>query len=71
MMAIPFEILAAEVLALPVEQRMHLLRLMNQRLDWEQDWALEMDRREAAIDAGIHHWIESEPVVRRLRAQLT
>ena len=73
-MTIPIEILEAEVLSLPPAQRSLLLERLLASLDpetgWEQEWALEADRREAEIAAGISSWRQGEEVVARLRAQL-
>ncbi len=76
-MPIPLEVLAAEALNLPPEERSELLdrllaSLENSPLDaaWELAWAQELDRREAAIDAGLAKWIPGEEAVARLRAQV-
>ncbi len=76
-MSIPLEILAAEVLGLPPEERSELLDRLLASLEprpfdsaWEQAWAAEVDRREADIEAGRAKWIPGEEAVARLRAQL-
>ncbi len=76
-MSIPLEVLAAEVLGLPPEERSELLDRLVASLEprpfdaaWEQAWAAEVDRREADIQAGIAKWIPGEEAVARLRAQL-
>ena len=75
-MSIPLELLAAEVLGLPPEERSELLDRLLASLEpspfdptWEQAWAQEVDRREADIEAGSARWIPGEEVVGRLRAQ--
>ena len=73
-MSIPLEVLEAEVLNLPPTERSHLLDKLLDSLDpdpeWEEAWAREADRKEAAIEAGRANWIPGEEVVARLRAQL-
>ena len=76
-MAIPMEVLAAEALALPADERSELLNrllasLEDEALDpaWEQQWADEVDRREAAIDSGQAVWIAGDEVLARLRARI-
>lgn len=74
-MPIPIEVLEAEVLSLPPLQRSNLLDRLVASLDpdpeWEEAWAREADRREAAIEAGQAKWIPGEEVVARLRAELS
>lgn len=76
-MRVPLEVLAAEVLDLPPEERSELLDRLLASLEpspfdpaWEQAWAAEIDRREAEIEAGTAKWIPGEEAVSRLRAQL-
>lgn len=76
-MPIPMEVLAAEALALAPDERSQLLDRLLASLDpepldpsWEEEWADEVDRREAAIAAGKSGWIAGDDVVARLRAQL-
>jgi putative addiction module component (TIGR02574 family) len=76
-MAIPMEVLAAEALALPASERSELLDRLLESLDtrpldpaWEQEWAEEVDRREAAIASGQAQWLPGEDVVARLRERL-
>ena len=76
-MAIPMEVLAAEVLALPAAERSELLDRVLASLDtmpldsaWDQEWAEEVDRREAAIASGQAQWIPGDEVLARLRARL-
>jgi len=73
-MAIPLEVLEAEVLGLSPAERSRLLDKLLASLDpdpeWEKAWAQEADRREAAIEAGTAKWIAGDEVVARLRAQL-
>lgn len=73
-MSIPVEVLEAEVLNLPLADRSRLLDRLLASLDpdpeWEEAWAQEVDRREAAIAAGEATWLPGEEVVARLRATL-
>ncbi len=76
-MAIPMEVLAAEVLALPVEQRSELLDRLLSSLDsqpldpaWEQQWSTEVERREGEIASGRAQWLAGDEVLARLRARL-
>ena len=76
-MSIPMEILAAEVLALPAEERSQLLDRLVASLEpspfdpaWEREWAEEIDAREAAIASGQASWIPGDEAVARLRARL-
>ena len=73
-MSMPVELLEAEVLKLPPDQRSRLLDRLLASLDrdpgWEQDWLAEVDRREAAIAAGHSTWRAGEDVVARLQAIL-
>ena len=73
-MSKPVELLEAEVLNLPLDQRSRLLDRLLASLDrdpgWEQDWLAEVDRREAAIAAGGSAWQPGEDVLARLQATL-
>ncbi len=76
-MTIPMEVLAAEVLALPPDERSRLLDRLLASFDaepfdpaWEQERATEIDRREATIEFGQATWLSGEEVVNRLRARL-
>lgn len=76
-MPIPMEVLAAEVLALPPDERSQLLDRLLASFDpepfdpsWEQAWSVEVDRREAVIEAGQATWLSGQEVVSRLRARL-
>ena len=76
-MSIPLEVLAAEVLGLPPEERSELLDRLLASLEpspfdpaWEQAWAEEVDRREAEIEAGRAEWVPGEEAISGLRAQL-
>ena len=73
-MSKPVELLEAEVLNLPLDQRSRLLDRLLASLDrdpgWEQDWLAEVDRREAAIAAGRSAWQPGEEVLARLQATL-
>ena len=76
-MSIPMEILAAEALALPAEERSQLLDRLVASLEpspfdpaWEKEWAEEIDAREAAIASGQASWIPGDEAVARLRARL-
>lgn len=76
-MTIPMEVLAADALALPERERSELLdRLLasfsGEPLDaaWEQQWADELDRREALIDSGQSQWIPGDEAPARIRARL-
>ena len=74
-MPMPIEVLAAEVLGLPLVQRSCLLDRLVVSLDanpeWEEAWAQEADRREASIESGWSQWIPGEDVVAKLRADLS
>lgn len=73
-MSIPVEVLEIEVLNLPPAERARLLDRLLASLDpdpeWEEAWAQEIDRREAAIASGKATWLPGEEVVARLRAKL-
>jgi putative addiction module component (TIGR02574 family) len=75
-MSIPMEILAAEALALPAEERSELVeRLLasfGNAFDpaWERAWADEIDRREAAIASGQNEWASGAQLLARLRSRL-
>jgi putative addiction module component (TIGR02574 family) len=76
-MAIPMEVLTAEALALPADQRSELLDRLVGSLEaepfdpaWEQEWAEELDRRELAISSGQARWLSGDEVLARLRARL-
>ena len=76
-MSIPMEVLAAEALALPAEERSQLLDRLVASLEpspfdpaWEKEWAEEIDAREAEIASGRASWIPGHEAVARLRARL-
>lgn len=73
-MQMPIEILETAVLALPQNERSHLLELLIASLDNEPDiqsvWALEAARRDDEINNGSADMLDGEESVRRLRAQL-
>ena len=76
-MSVPMEVLAAEALALPPDERSQLLDRLLASFDpepldpaWEREWADEVDRCEAAIAAGKSNWLVGDEVVARLRSQL-
>ncbi len=73
-MTIPVELLEAQVLSLPRDQRSRLLDRLLASLDvepgWEEEWAVEVDRREAAIAAGQAGWRPVDEVIARLQATL-
>ena len=73
-MSLPIEVLEAEVLSLSPQERSRLLDRLIASLDpdpvWEQAWAAEVDRREAAIEAGRARWLPGDEVVARLRSAL-
>jgi len=76
-MPIPLEVLAAEVLGLPPEERSELLDRLLASLEpspfdpaWEHAWAQEVDRRESQIAAGKANWIQGDDAVARLRARI-
>ena len=73
-MTIPVEVLEAEVLSLPAPLRSRLLDKLIASLDadpeWEEAWAQEADRREAAIAAGEAAWFPGEDAIARIRAKL-
>ena len=73
-MTIPVEVLEAEVLSLSAPLRSRLLDKLIASLDadpdWEEAWAQEADRREAAIAAGEAAWIPGGEAIARIRAKL-
>ena len=73
-MTTPVEVLEAEVLSLPAPLRSRLLDKLIASLDtdpeWEEAWAQEADRREAAIAAGNSAWVPGVEAVARVRAKL-
>lgn len=76
-MAIPLEILTAEVLNLPPQERSQLFDRLLESLepvaldpDWERAWEQEMDQREADIAAGRAQWVSGDDVIAGLRARL-
>jgi putative addiction module component (TIGR02574 family) len=77
-MAMPIEVLEAEVLGLAPMDRARLLDKLLASLEqepawqaeWNRAWADEADRREAEISAGRSAWIPAEEAVARLRARL-
>lgn len=68
------EIIEAEVLKLPPAERTHLLERLIASLDTDPEveaaWALEADRREAALDAGEAAAVSGPEAIARLRARL-
>lgn len=73
-MTIPVDVLEAEVFSLPAPLRSRLLDKLIASLDtdpeWEEAWAQEADRREAAIAAGNSTWVPGEEAIARIRAKL-
>jgi putative addiction module component (TIGR02574 family) len=73
-MTTPVEVLEAEVLSLPAPLRSRLLDKLIASLDadpeWEEAWAQEADRREAAIADGNSTWVPGEEAIARIRAKL-
>ncbi len=76
-MSIPLEILTAEVLNLPPQERSQLFDRLLESLepvaldpDWELAWAQELDQREGDIAAGRAQWVPGEEVVAQLRERL-
>lgn len=73
-MTIPVEVLEAEVLNLPPPLRSRLLDKLIASLDtdseWEQAWAQEADRREAAIADGQSAWVPGDTVLARVLTKL-
>lgn len=73
-MTIPVEVLEAEVLSLPAPLRSRLLDKLIASLDtdpeWEEAWAAEADRREAAIASGQANWIPGDVALAGARAKL-
>ena len=73
-MPIPLEVLEAQVLGLPQAERARLLDKLLASLDvdpeWEETWAQEADRREAAIAAGTSKLLAGDEVVAGLREHL-
>lgn len=69
------EIIEAEVLKLSPAERTHLLERLIASLDIDPEveaaWALEADRREAALDAGEATAVSGPEAIARLRARLT
>lgn len=68
------EIIEAEALKLPPADRTHLLERLIASLETDPEveaaWALEADRREAALDAGQAAEVSGEEAIARLRARL-
>jgi putative addiction module component (TIGR02574 family) len=68
------EIIEAEALKLPLADRTHLLERLIASLDADPDvesaWAIEADRREAALDAGDVSEVSGPEAIARLRARL-
>lgn len=68
------EIIEAEALKLPPADRTHLLERLIASLESDPEveaaWALEADRREAALDAGQAAEVSGEEAIARLRARL-
>ncbi|MDO5692523.1 MAG: addiction module protein [Pseudomonadota bacterium] len=72
-MSTTFDHLEAQVLALPAEQRQHLLNQLIASLDRDAEWALawdaECERREAAMARDGDAWLDGGAVVAKLRAE--
>ena len=68
------EIIEAEALKMPLADRTHLLERLIASLDSDPEvesaWALEADRREAALDAGEVAEVSGPEAIARLRARL-
>jgi Putative addiction module component len=73
-MAIPIEVLEAEVMALAPAQRSRLLDRLLTSLDadadWASAWAEEVDLREADIAAGRSKWVPGTEAIERVRSGL-
>ena len=73
-MAIPIDVLEAEVLSLPQADRSRLVDRLLSSLghdqEWEEAWSEEADRREAQITSGQAQWVNGPEAVARIRASL-
>jgi hypothetical protein len=73
-MTIPIEVLEAEVLSLPQEDRSRLvdklLTSLSHSSEWEQAWSDEADRREVRIESGEAQWVNGPEAVKRVRAAM-
>ena len=73
-MAIPVDVLEAEVLSLSEADRSRLIDRLIASLEkdpeWETAWSKEADRREARIAGGESAWVRGEDAVARIRAKL-
>ena len=74
-MPIPVDVLEAEALSLPQEQRSRLvdrlLASLGHDAEWEDAWSAEADRREALIVSGEAKWVDGADAVARIRAALS
>lgn len=73
-MAIPVDVLEAEILSLPQSDRSRLVDRLLASLghdpEWEQVWSDEADRREASIADGQAQWVNGPEAVARIRDSL-
>ncbi|MBW8831004.1 MAG: addiction module protein [Burkholderiales bacterium] len=73
-MAIPVEVLEAEVLSLSEAERSRLIDRLIASLEkdpeWETAWSEEADRRETRISSGETTWVRGEDAVARIRSKL-
>jgi hypothetical protein len=73
-MPIPVDVIEAEALSLPQEERSRLVDRLLASLghdpEWEQAWSEEADRREARIASGEGKWVEGADAMARIRASL-
>ncbi len=73
-MPIPVDVIEAEALSLPQEQRSRLvdrlLASLGHDAEWEEAWSIEADRREALIASGQAKWVDGVDAVARIRASL-
>ena len=72
-MALSVEVLTAEILDLPANERSRLFERLIASLDTdsetEEAWAREADRREAAFESGAVQPVAGPEVFERLRAR--
>jgi Putative addiction module component len=73
-MPIPVDVIEAEALSLPQEQRSRLVDRLLASLghdpEWEEAWSEEAERREARIASGQANWVAGIDAVTRICASL-
>ncbi len=73
-MRVPIDVLEAEVLSLPEEERARLADSLLASLDrdpeWDAAWAEECDRREEQIASGAATWVPGDEALARVRASI-